>query len=201
LPVERALVRTVWPRRLLRVAVVAAVLGAALWLPLPWTVSTRVAHRAQIARPPAQVYGYVTTPVNWPRWHPSSLAVSGAIDHSLQIGEQATEQFQVAGRHGSALWRVTALEYNRSWTIVGTIRGRVAGQVTYRIDALKPAADAAAPISETTGTTRFEREFVYYAPNLLFVLLDYIKINSVVDDESRRAVANLKHVLESAQRR
>jgi uncharacterized protein YndB with AHSA1/START domain len=175
-------------------------LSAALWLPLPWTVSTRVAHSAQIARSPAQVYDYVTTPANWPRWHPSSLAVSGAIDHSLQIGEQATEQFQVAGRQGSALWRVTALEYNRSWTIVGTIRGRVAGQVTYRIDDLVPAAVAAAPTGEATGSTRFEREFIYYAPNLLFVLLDNIKINALVDDESRRAVANLKQVLESAQR-
>ncbi len=41
-----------------------------------------------IPRPIETVFDYVTTPATWPMWHPSSEGVRGAIDHSLQVGEQ-----------------------------------------------------------------------------------------------------------------
>lgn len=176
-------------RRLPILIVSFAAVAAGLWLPPPWTISSRVVHETLIARSPAQVYQFVTTPAHWPHWHPSSLAVYGNADHSLLLGEQVVEEFRVAGRRGDALWRVSEREQDRRWTIVGTIDGRRAGQVSYRVD-----ADA----SDRTRT-RFEREFVYFAPNLLFVLLDRLKIHALVEDESRRAVANLKRVMETAQ--
>ena len=39
---------------------------------------TRVTTTTEISRPVEEVFDYLTTPGNWPRWHPSSLAVSGA---------------------------------------------------------------------------------------------------------------------------
>lgn len=183
--------------RLLTSLIAVACLAAVLWLPLPGAFSSRVAHSVEIVRTPAQVYEFVSTPAYWPIWHPSSVAVSGAVDHSLLVGEEVAEQFRVAGRTGTALWQVTAREPTWLWTIAGTIRGRPAGQVTYRVMPTKrSAADSSTP-NRIAETTHFEREFVYYPPNLLFAILDKLTINGLIEDESQRAVAKLKQVLET----
>src|SRR5437867_6277649 len=49
---------------------------------------TQIATSIQIARPRDEVFAFVTTPGNWPKWHPSSLGVRGATDHSLAVGER-----------------------------------------------------------------------------------------------------------------
>src|ERR1700741_3769940 len=91
----------------IRAVFAAALLAAILFLPVELG-STRIVSTVDIARSPPEVFAYVTTPGNWPQWHPSSLAVSGAVDHPLEIGESVIEDFQVAGRRGRVTWRVTA---------------------------------------------------------------------------------------------
>jgi len=159
-----------------------AVLVAALFVPMN-AGRTRIVTEADIARPPAEVFAYVTTPANWPRWHPSSLAVSGDADHPLTVGESVVEDFQVAGRRGRVTWRVTAREPERLWRIAGEIDGRAAGVVSY---SLAPAA----------GGTHFVREFEYRAPNLLFALLNRFSLHARIDAESAQAVRQLKATLE-----
>lgn len=73
----------------------------------------------QIARAAQDVFAFFTTPDSWPRWHPSSLAVSGATDHPLQVGEQVSEDFRVAGRRGRAVWTVTERSAPLRWKIEG----------------------------------------------------------------------------------
>jgi uncharacterized protein YndB with AHSA1/START domain len=73
----------------------------------------------EIQRPIDVVYTFVTTPANWPKWHPSSREVRGATDHSLEVGEQVSEDFDVAGRRGTALWTVTDREAPYRWVIEG----------------------------------------------------------------------------------
>ena len=85
---------------------------------------TRIHTAIHIRKPIAEVFMHVTTPCNWPHWHPASLAVSGATDHSLECGEQVTEDFQVGGRRARALWTVKECEAPRRWVIEGhTARG------------------------------------------------------------------------------
>jgi uncharacterized protein YndB with AHSA1/START domain len=60
----------------------------------------------EIRRPIKEVFDFLTTPGNWILWHPSTLAVSGATDHSLEVGEQVTEEYVVAGKNGRATWTV-----------------------------------------------------------------------------------------------
>ncbi len=62
---------------------------------------TRVNKTIHVGTSVERAFDYVTTPGNWPAWHPSSLKVSGATDHSLKPGEQVTEEFYVAGRRAS----------------------------------------------------------------------------------------------------
>lgn len=86
-------------------------------MPLP--DRTRVANTIVIARAPDAVFAYVTTPGNWPKWHPASWAVSGATDHTLGVGEQVTEDFVVAGRAGQVVWTTVKCEVPREWVIEG----------------------------------------------------------------------------------
>ena len=142
---------------------------------------------SHINRPVEQVYEYVTTPGNWPQWHPSSLGVEGDTDHSLTIGESCTEAFDVAGRKGHVVWIVTDREVPRRWVISGTIVGRSdGGIITYTL-------------TPQNGGTRFEREFVYPSPNLLFRLLNWLIIRRRVTAESEEALRRLKQVLEDSQ--
>ena len=164
-------------------ALALVVLAAALFVPIEFG-ATRIVSEADISRPPAEVFAYVTTPGHWPDWHPSSLAVHGAVDHSLAVGETVEEDFSVAGRTGRVTWRVTAREPDRYWRIAGSIGGREAGTVSYT---LAPAA----------GGTHFVREFEYGAPNLLFALFNRWRIRQQIEEESQTAVQRLKQRLET----
>ena len=146
---------------------------------------TRIYTTTHINQPREQVYEFVTTPGNWPQWHPSSLGVEGDTDHSLAVGESCTEAFHVAGRKGQVVWTVTGREVPRRWVIRGIIVGRNdGGLITYSL-------------TPENGGTRFEREFVYPAPNLVFRLLDWLVIRRRVTAESQEALRRLKQVLEA----
>lgn len=171
-------------RAIVTVACVAAAIGV-LFIPLPraYPLSTTIVTAMPIARPPAAVFDYVTTPAHWPAWHPSSLSVTGAIDHSLDLGERTTEEFRVAGRRGHVVWTVVERHRPQKWTIDGTIEGRPAGTVSY---ALTPDADG----------TEFERTFTYRSPTLWFALLNAVLLRAKIQSESDEAVERLKDVLE-----
>ena len=144
---------------------------------MPSIVST-----ATIARSPEDVFAFVTTPRHWPEWHPSSLGVSGAIDHSLDVGEACVEEFRVAGRRGSCEWRVIERDAPRRWAITTTTQG---GDATIRYD-LAPRA----------GGTLYRRVLEYRMPNPFFALLDVLFMGRRLRRESDDAVERLKRVLE-----
>jgi uncharacterized protein YndB with AHSA1/START domain len=171
-------------RAIVTVACVAAAIGV-LFIPLPRAIdlSTSIVTVLPIARPREAVFDYVTTPVHWPAWHPSSLSVTGAIDHPLGLGEQTTEEFRVAGRRGHVVWTVVERKRPEKWTIDGVIAGRPAGTVSY---ALTPDADG----------TQFERTFTYRSPTLWFALLNAVLLRAKIQAESDEAVERLKDVLE-----
>lgn len=147
---------------------------------------TRVFTETDIARPVAEVYDYVTTPGNWPRWHPSSIAVSGANDHSLVVGEQVTEDFRVAGQRGRCVWTVTEREAPRRWVITTVVEGtNTHGEVAYALTA-------------KAGGTRFERTFTYEAPANAPALPEPLRLaaQQMVEQESAEALRRLKIALE-----
>jgi uncharacterized protein YndB with AHSA1/START domain len=146
---------------------------------------TRVYTSIHIHTSAEQVFDFVTTAGNWPQWHPSSLGVSGAVDHSGLPGEKIVEKFLVAGRRGEVVWTVKEREPARRWVIDGVIVGREAGGViTYTL-------------TPRDGGTLFEREFIYPTPNLLFALLDWLFIRRRVKGESHEALRRLKERLEA----
>src|SRR5579859_2416364 len=143
---------------------------------------TRIFSSTYIAYPVEEVYNFVTTPGNWPSWHPSSIAVTGDADHPQVVGEQCTEEFMVAGRQGKAVWTVTEREYPSRWVIRGMVEGRSRGVVSYM---LRPEGNG----------TRFERTFIYPRSSLRFAILDILFIRRRVQAESDLALQQLKDVL------
>lgn len=172
-------------RTFLWVTAGAAVLVTLLLAPLPLFPDRLVRTSAVIGRPPETVFTYVTTPANWPRWHPSSLCVHGQVDRSGQIGDRIAEDFRVAGIEGHATWTVTERYALWHWSISGITSHGGRGTVTYR---LRP----------TSGVTEFVREFHYGRPNLLLVVLDAAWLNRRIVAESETATGNLKRELEGA---
>lgn len=148
---------------------------------------TEIITSATINCPIETLYDYVTTPGHWPEWHPSSLGVSGATDHSLAVGEQVTERFLVAGRRGEVVWTVTRCEAPTLWVIEGAITTGVGGSgvVTYVLAA------------HADGGVDFTRTFTYPMPNLAYALLDALLLRRRVRAESAEAVRRLKARMEA----
>jgi hypothetical protein len=120
--------------------------------------------------------------------------VAGATDHSLRPGERVTETFVVAGRSGVVVWTVTKSDPPRTWWIEGEIAGRKAGTVAYTLTpALTPS------LTPSEESTRFEREFSYQSPTLLFVLLNRLMLRPRIEAESAEAVRRLKAKLEASR--
>ncbi|MFB9128293.1 SRPBCC family protein [Paraburkholderia dipogonis] len=173
--------------RFLTAILAVLVFIALLFIPLPQRIGldTRIVTVASIQRSPTVVFDYVTTPAHWPAWHPSSLAVSGAVDHPLDLGEQVTEEFRVAGRRGRVVWTVATREPPGKWSIEGTIDNRPAGTVTYSL-------------TSTESGTRFEREFTYRSPSLWFAMFNWLVLRARIQSESDTAVSQLKGLLEAS---
>jgi hypothetical protein len=147
-------------------------------------MSTEIRTVIWINRSATDVFAYVTTPGHWPDWHPSSLGVSGATDHSLNVGEEVTEQFLVAGRHGSLTWRVIEREAPRAWAIAGQVGAQGSGTVAYTLE------------PEGSGV-RFTRVFTYGGNGPLFVVFNRLFYQRRVAAESSEALRRLKQQLEA----
>jgi uncharacterized protein YndB with AHSA1/START domain len=146
---------------------------------------TRIRSEATIGRPPSDVFDYVTTPANWPQWHPSSVAVTGDAGHPLDVGERCTEEFVVAGRHGVTEWTVVERVRPERWKIEAHPANGGHATITYQ---LGPDASG----------THFSRTLLYELPNAMLALLDILILRRRIKRESATALTNLRRVLEDA---
>ena len=145
---------------------------------------TRIVVAVSIHRPLEAVFNFVTTPANWPKWHPASRAVSGSADHSLLIGEEVTEEFVAGGRHGSCVWQVTQRAAPYLWTIT-TSTPQIRAEITYRL-------------AGQGENTLFERELTYVTSGTWLWVLDFVLLRRRMDRESRVALERAKELLERA---
>lgn len=145
---------------------------------------TRICNSIQIRRPIEQVFDFITTPANWPQWHPASVSVSENASHSLLPGEQVTENISVSGRRGQVTWLARERSAPHRWVIDGSGKNGGRATITY---SLSPHPDG----------THFERELVYTMPNALLVVLDWLVIRLRMKADSAEALRRLKRLLES----
>ena len=143
---------------------------------------TRVVSTIQIRRDIADVFDFLTTPKNWPEWHPASISVAGSTDHSLTIGEEVTEEFIAAGRRGRTVWRVTAREAPYLWRIESS-ESEASATITYRLHT-------------EAGMTVFERDMQYhFGPPMISPKAMFLRRR--MERESREALFRAKQILDS----
>lgn len=174
-------------RRVLWILAGIGVLAGLLLLPLPWPdafVGSHVVKRIEIAAPPERVFAYITTPANWPRWHPASRAVRGIVDRTPAVGESLIETFEIAGRRDDATWTTVELDPPRRWVITSGAPGGSYAHIVYTLRG-------------KNGATVWERDLTYRGPNLLFGILNVLQIRTVMESDSAKAQANVKRQVEA----
>ncbi len=136
-----------------------------------------------IARPPAEVFDFATTPALWQRWHPATVEVRDVPARPLTTGETMLEEIAVAGRREAALWTVTACVPAERWEIATDTPSGDA-YIVYRIAAAAPGC-------------RFHRTLRFRSKRWPWRALDTTLLRWVLVRQSARALANLKAVLEA----
>src|SRR4030095_11969766 len=146
---------------------------------------TRICSSIQIRQPIDRVFDFITTPANWPQWHPASVSVGGDAGHSLLPGEAVTENISVFGHRGQVTWLVRDRSVPHRWVSDGTGKAAATAPITYTLS-LHP-----------DGTT-FERELVYAMPNPLLAVLNWLIIRSRMKADSVEALQRLKRLVGSS---
>jgi len=167
---------------------IAVVLAALLFLPLPWPnaiMGTRIENAIDVAAPPPQVFAYVATPANWPRWHPASRAVRGITDRTPAVGETVIETVDIGGHGDTITWTTVELDAPRRWRF--TAQGEHGG-----------SAEIAYTLTPAGAGTHFRREMFYRGPNLLFAIVDRLRLRDINRRDSATALANVKREVEAA---
>ena len=144
---------------------------------------SQIHNSIEIACPIELVFDFATTPGHWAEWHPSTIAVTGDTDHSLEPGEQVTEDFRAARRNGRAVWTVKEREAPYRWVIAGVAESGGTATITYSF-------------TKVGAGTRFDRDLVYSHPGLIFAILDKLLGHRLLATESEQALRQLKELLE-----
>lgn len=69
------------------------------------TAVGRYEHTVEIARPPEEVFSFVTDTANYPRWQPSLVEIRPITRGRLRLGSEATEVRRFLGREVETTWR------------------------------------------------------------------------------------------------
>ena len=150
---------------------------------------TRIVSTIRIHRDADIVFDFFTTPKNAPKWHPASLSVGGAVDHSLAVDEEFSEELTgPAGMRGHAKWRVVASDAPHLWRI------ELKESKPVRMTALVTLRFHGEP-----GETMFERHVHYRYAQPWLVVLDALFLRRRNEREGRECLRRAKQILEEAR--
>jgi uncharacterized protein YndB with AHSA1/START domain len=136
-----------------------------------------------IEQPVEKVFDYITTASNWPKWHPSTVSVSGAVFHPALEGETIVEKVKFGIARDRFTWKVVERKPPNRWVISGTSDNRQKVRIAYT---LTPDGEG----------TLWEREMRFEIPKLL-ELPDRLLFSKLVKRNSETAVRQLKELMES----
>jgi len=138
-----------------------------------------------IRRPIEEVFDFITTAANWPKWHPATVSVSGsAVGHPALEGEIIVEKVKHGPLRDTFSWEVVECRAPQRWAI--RAKSDRHGQKVKIVYTLTPQ----------NGGTQWEREMRFYFPRWL-APMDRLVIGKVLRKNSETAVRHLKELLES----
>ncbi len=137
-----------------------------------------------IDRPVEEVFDFITNASRWTQWHPATVSVSGDVDHPALEGEIIVEIVRFGVARDRFAWKVEEREAPYRWVIrAKSERHGQMVKIAYNLE------------QENDGT-RWEREMTFYLPGS-FKHLDKLFINRTLTRNSRKAVRQLKELMES----
>lgn len=132
-----------------------------------------------IPAPPAAVYDYVTRPLRWKEWHPSSLAVQEVGDESLVAGRRFEEDVEAGGRRRHLAWMVEESRSGQRWRASAYMEDGSTVRLTYDFEA-------------TGAGTRFTRTLEYVLAPVLLRWINDAFLWKRVQRESQAALERLR---------
>jgi uncharacterized protein YndB with AHSA1/START domain len=140
----------------------------------------RVDKSVSIARPPSEVFDYVSDVRNDPNWHTDVLSVSSSTP---QIGKGTVFEVKVKPSMGVSEGTMTVADYEPPRRLVLDGRmGKMAPKVTYTVEA------------EGSGT-KYTRTVEIDPPGVMKLMSPMMKM--MIGKSNNGFLANLKRVLES----
>lgn len=131
-----------------------------------------------------EVFDFITTAANWPRWHPATVSVSGsAVGHPAVEGEIIVEKVKHGPLRDTFSWEVVECRAPQRWVI--RAKSERHGQKVKIAYALTPE----------DGGTWWQREMRFYFPRWL-APMDRLFIGRVLRKNSETAVGRLKELME-----
>jgi uncharacterized protein YndB with AHSA1/START domain len=150
-------------------------------------VRREVEDTIDIARPPEQVFAYVTNPEHWPQWSGPVIEVRSAQAGALTLDATFTVVAKLVGRQFETQSRVTEVVENRLLAYTST-SGPVPSTFTWRFD----PTDAGTRVTQTVSTD--DEQVVGTFFRLGFPLIEAAYRRQMAAD-----LATLKDILEAQQ--
>jgi len=136
-----------------------------------------------IKRPIEEVFDFITTASNWPRWHPATVSVSGAASHPANEGETIVEKVRYGIARDTFPWKVIECKAPNRWTIrAASDRHGQKVKISYTL-------------TPENGGTWWEREMSFYLPKWIGIL-DKLVLGKQLRRNSETAVQQLRELLE-----
>ena len=128
---------------------------------------------------PRAVYDYVTRPVRWKEWHPSSQEVQGVDDEPLVAGRRFEEDIVAGGRARHLTWLVEESRQDARWRASAYMADGSTVRLCYEFT---PEGDG----------TRFTRTLEYVLRPALLRWLNDLFLWRRVERESAHALEQLR---------
>ncbi|WP_171090269.1 SRPBCC family protein [Usitatibacter rugosus] len=143
----------------------------------------RVETSVDIDMATADVFHYATAPYLWHTWHPATAAVSNVPSRPIGLGETVRERIHVGLKRFETTWTVVECRPPDTWVIV-TDSGQGVARIRYIVSPL-------------AGGSRFTRILEYRSRVWPWRWIDSSLMRWILSRQSRRALNQLKRVLES----
>jgi uncharacterized protein YndB with AHSA1/START domain len=137
---------------------------------------------AHIRQPVGKVFDFLTTASNWPKWHPSTVSVTGDVAHPAIEGETIVEKVKYGLVRDIFPWKVEECRAPDRWAIRATS------------ERFRQKVSIAYTLTPENGGTLWEREMCFYIPRL-FKLPDRLIFSKLVRRNSEKAVRQLKELM------
>ncbi len=142
----------------------------------------RLEHQIDIPQALETVFDYVSTPGQWPAWHPSSLRLEPGAERPLPAGARFEEDILAGGRKAHLSWTVVECQRPLVWVATAKADNGVTLRLEYRLLA-------------GNGGTVFTRVLNYELPNLLLKFYNLALGQARIERESAQSLQQLRGVL------